>query len=372
MKFIKRTIAAILVCLVALSVSACSGDTSWAYKYNDDTVPAGVYIMYLYDGYYNAQSTFQTANPDSSTSDITKETIEDKSAKQWIIDDAAVAAKAALATRAWLKELGVTVSDDDYAYSDQMSAYYWSSMQSSFEGLGVSEDSFTQYFRGSSDTSALFHALYGEGGPKEVPDSELRPYYNENYYEFKYVSGSYYSNGTALSDAEKTLVLQRFETYLTQMQEDGLSIDDISVLEAKYQQQVAASSSSSSTESSEAEITTETNPAQSLTLKSDNTQYFTADTLSKIGKIGNDQYDLIEDDYGVYLIYKQDITADDDNYEQYKSTALSAMKQAEFYEELDAKAESLGIEANQSAINHYDPKMFVEMEKAAASASTAS
>lgn len=87
----------------------------------------------------------------------------------------------------------------------------------------------------------------------------------------------------------------------------------------------------------------------------------------------NGEYAIAEDDYGVYLMYKKDITADDDNYESNKSTALSSMKQEEFYEELDAKAADLKIEVNSSAINHYDPKMFKEMEeKAAASASQAS
>lgn len=222
MKTIKRTIAAILACVLALSATACSGDTTWAYKYNDDTVAAGVYIMYLYDSYYNAQNTFAAANDGTASTDIFKETIEEKDAKQWMKDDAAIAAKAALATRAWLKEIDKEVTDDDYAYSDQMAAYYWASMSASFEPLGVSEESFTNYFRGTSETSVLFHALYGEGGPKEVPDTELRPYYNENFYQFQYVSGSYYSGGTALSDAEKTLVKQRFEGYLAQIQEEGL------------------------------------------------------------------------------------------------------------------------------------------------------
>lgn len=366
MKLIKRTIAAILVCAMALSVSACSGDTSWAYKYNDDTVAAGVYIMYLYDGYNSARSTYQTENPDGDASNFLNEKVEDKDAKQWIKDYAARLSKARLATQAWLKELNVTVNESDLSYYDQMSDYYWSSMQSMYESVGVSEESFKEYFRTTPNETSLFQAIYGEGGTEEVSDDELRPYFNENFYQFKYVSGSYYKSGTALSDAEKTLVRQRFEGYLAQMQEEGLSIDDISVLEAEYQQSVSTSSSSAS---SETEITTETNPASAMTLEKDNIQYFSESVMTQIGETENDAVTLAEDDYGVYLIYKQDITADDDNYSQYRNSALYSMKEDEFYDELDSKAESMGIETNQSAINHYDPKMFIEMENNASAAS---
>ena len=56
MKKFKRLFAGLLTAILLLSVTGCSGDTTWVFKTENDTVPAGVYLAYMMDAYNQAKT----------------------------------------------------------------------------------------------------------------------------------------------------------------------------------------------------------------------------------------------------------------------------------------------------------------------------
>ena len=68
----------------------------------------------------------------------------------------------------------------------------------------VAQDSFViAYGETSVMYSKLFDAIYGEGGSNEVPDDDLRAYFEDTYYDFDYVLSSLsYKEDTELTGEE--------------------------------------------------------------------------------------------------------------------------------------------------------------------------
>ena len=80
MKLWKRIAAALLADCMTLPFAACSGDTSWVYDYDDIQITSGMYIAFTMSAYSQVS---QQDDYDSEKS-ILDQTIEDKSATEWI------------------------------------------------------------------------------------------------------------------------------------------------------------------------------------------------------------------------------------------------------------------------------------------------
>lgn len=95
-----------------------------------------------------------------------------------------------------------------------MSAYasqgYVMPMKKQYEKYGVSLDSFayctTLY---NTKYEALFKAVYGKGGSKEVSDADLTKYFKENYTDYSYLPVNLYTSTKDEAGSSKNVANER-------------------------------------------------------------------------------------------------------------------------------------------------------------------
>ena len=263
MKNAIKKIAASTICgALLLSMAGCA-DTSWSVKKNDDeTLSVGTYIYYMTQAYSEAkEKTGKSGNV------VLSETIDKKTGDQWIRDRAKELCVEQMTLDKLCKDNKINITDDEInaTYTDK-SAFYgyysysdmWVMSKKSYEAMGISENSYKNaIIKTALEKDKLFNKLYGEGGSKEVKDSELEKYFKENYVSYKYLTTSLNktdSNGksTTMTDEEKEVVKAQYERYVKIINEQGKTIDDVA---AQYDKDYPSESSTESSSESSQETT---------------------------------------------------------------------------------------------------------------------
>ncbi len=369
-----KKVAAFLLAAVIIALSAgctpISLTKEWSYKYGDDELSIGVYIYSLYQAYNQAQ-TYAEKNEDYSSDksfmdlQITDDDGNTEVAKTWILNEADKITKRILSIDNELKTNNITV---DQATMDQakseaqnvwdMGAYasygYFNPMSKVLEPYGISFDSFyVSSYGASAKENVLFNGIYGKDGTKEVSDSEIKDYFNENYTNYSFFPVNLYtsetdeegnSTNTPLTDDEKKKVENELKGYVDDIK-SGKSFEEI-VNVYMEENEVTDNPSQSNTE-----ILENSSIGDEIKEKLKEMKEGTAETL----QVGDGDTAVL------YLIYKGDISKEADTYlsdETNRSNVLSNMKQDEFNDYIDEKANNLEIEKNQSQIDKYSPDMF--------------
>lgn len=369
-----KKVAAVLLAAVMIVLSAgctpISLSKEWSYKYGDDQLSIGVYIYSLYQAYSQAQS-YAEKNEDYSSDksfmslEITDDDGNKKVAKDWILEEADKITKSILAVDSELAKYDITL---DTATKDEakktaqstwdMGAYasygYFDPLSKKLEPYGVSFESFyTSSYEAMAKQSALFNALYGKGGAKEVKDDELKSYVKENYTDYKYLPVNLYttetddsgnSTNTALSDDDKKKVENELKQYAEQIT-GGKAFGD-AVSEYMKANSITEDTSKSATENLE-----NSSIGDEIKEKLKKMKEGTAETL----QVGDG------DSAQIYLIYKGKINDAADSYisdSTNRSNVLSEMKSDEFNNYIDEIAASLDVEINSAQVNRYAPDMF--------------
>jgi hypothetical protein len=222
------------------------------------------------------------------------------------------------------------------------------------EPYGISLDSFkyctTEY---SVKYSALFSKVYGEGGSKEVTDSELTDYFTENYVDYSYITVNLYesttdeagdSSNVALSDDDAKKLTDEFDGYAKSLNAGDAYSDVID----KY---MTAN-----------ELDTDPTVSNVENIDSSSLGDELIEALKSLDSNKATTLTVGEGDSAIYyLIYKNNINDDVDDYvgsETNKSSVLSSMKSEEFSDYIKDLTKELDYEANTSVLEKYDPNMF--------------
>ncbi|MFU0832191.1 MAG: PpiC domain-containing protein [Oscillospiraceae bacterium] len=344
MKKAKQMAALLLAIIMLTTTAACSSDKSWAAKNDSLTVPIGSYIYYLFSAYSSA-----SAQVSDSTKSVLEQQIDDKDATEWIREKALNSTKSLFVIDQKMKELNLSLSDEEQETIQSNTDSVWNSYQSMLEGYGIAKSSFelaaTEY---SVKYQKVFEATYGEGGPKEVSDDELKDFFEENYTDFSYVMRNLYrtdENGNfsaLLSDEEKEKAEAEFDDYAAKINAGTMTLE----------QAAEAYQSVDSTASVENET---------INL---NTTDFSDDlkTLLDGMEPGETKTAEISNGYLYILVTKGDITKKTEEIlkdENSRINLLADYKAQEFSDEIAAQADSItGITLNEKAIDSYDPSMF--------------
>ncbi len=347
MKFLKKIVTAVLAALLASSAAGCAADKSWAAKDSSLTIPIGAYIYNLYYAYSQAQSKVT----DSSKA-VLDQKIENKDAASWIREKALTYTKSLLLVDQKMKEMHLTLTDDEKKQAEQAGASAWNSYSSQFEKYGIAKSSFQlAYADNVYKEDKIFEAVYGKGGQKEVSDSGLKDYYVKTYTSFSYLRYPMYTTNSdgsfkaAYTDAEKKKAKAVLDGYVPQIRAGKLTLRQ------------AADSLKKTLKSSE-------DPLQSATvdLSSSSSLPSALTKVLKAMKTGEIQTVEISDDYSYYLLSKNDIQKEADEKlktDSSRKQVLAAFKWDEFTEELGKEADSMkGITLNNDAIRSYNPSMF--------------
>lgn len=172
----KKCAAVLTAGAMALSMAACSSDTSWIMRKDPLEMPVGVYINNLIQSYYEATTLVEDAEQD-----VLSQQIEGQDAEDWIQQNAIDETKKAMAICSEFNARNIAFSQEQLLSCQEQAASYYEQAGDNLEKNGISQDSIELIYQIAYMKTQLFQALYGEAGENPVSEEELRDYYNENY-----------------------------------------------------------------------------------------------------------------------------------------------------------------------------------------------
>ena len=172
----KKCAAVLTAGALALSMAACSSDTSWIMRKDPLEMPVGVYINNLIQSYYEATTLVEDAEQD-----VLSQQIEGQDAEDWIQQNAIDETKKAMAICSEFNARNIAFSQEQLLSCQEQAASYYEQAGDNLEKNGISQDSIELIYQIAYMKTQLFQALYGEAGENPVSEEELRDYYNENY-----------------------------------------------------------------------------------------------------------------------------------------------------------------------------------------------
>lgn len=331
---LKKALCLCLALCMAVSLGACySEDNTWVAKHGDDVMPVGAYLYYLTSAYTEA------GNRVSANEKVWDASIDGQSVKDWSKDRALQYVGAYYYICDKFDELGLTLTEADLNAIDNGANSLWAYYKDSMETAGISEASFKKaYAEHNVRAQLVLQAMYGEGGEKEVSESELSDYYTENYwsYEYMYVSKSKFDedgNSVALEDDELKELQDTLQEYA-----DKVNDGDMTFAEAY-------------SEYSTLSATTPQHEAPGAT-KKDSVH---TNISSELPDMEDGEVKLVEVDAGIYLVEKLSIEDYFDSLmedESQKNELLTEYKGTEFNDDAMEQGKALnGVEVNQKCIN---------------------
>ena len=372
MRNFTKILCAVLALVVALSAASCTLTKQFSYKTEDVELPIGVYIYYLQSAYNEAQSYAQKSDLydseagtyDGSKSFLKMEITDDDDvtavAEDWIKDKAAEYMDSAVAVYHEASVLGATVDEATASYYESMYDSYWDSIADTYEGYGISYDSFK--LAGITIPllhSAVFEAEYKKDGPHAVSDDELQEYFDKNYTSYKYFSANLYTSvETPSTDENGNETTQSTDT----------AMDEQQITRHKNYFQLFADRINDGTNTFSEMLDAYNVKFDAAATATEDVKKIDEDTTDELEKAiaslkeGEAKYTIIGDDENsrqIYLIYKAPITdekdylKDDNN----RLSVVSNMKTDDFNDLLKDVAAKLVIDKS-SACDSYKPSMF--------------
>jgi hypothetical protein len=204
---------AVLLLTCAVCLSACGKDTTIAATIDGRQIPAGVYIYYQYQAYYEANSkvaeeaaattTAPPAEADTPlgslsaaeaapaetvvTVPLLKNTIGGEPVTEWINDEAIASVREFIAVEEKFAELGIPYTDNNDRTAIASVEQNWESYAAELEKLGIGKSSYLAIVLNSVKRYELFKFYYGKDGPNPVSDDEIKGYLLENNARIDYI-----------------------------------------------------------------------------------------------------------------------------------------------------------------------------------------
>ena len=381
MSSLKKILALFLAAIMVISLAACSAvptslNKEWSYKSDSQEYPVGMYIFCLYSAYRQAYSTLSENlgdKFDSTASILDLSSTFDETdtvylCKDWIKSEADKICRNLVALDMEIEKYGITLdpeivesarnqAKDDwylgpyYEYSSDYSTSYKDLM----EPYGIS---FESYFLGSVNLakvkqSALFNYFYNKGGVREVPESEIKAYFEKEYTSYSYFTANFFTStrdesGTTTTipfSKDKEEDMKKTLTNYCVMLEEGESFENVAKEYMKY-----AGLEEDPTISNTEILSSTALPDEVAKVLKD-----LPEGKSKVVLTGTEKSQL------AYLLYKapiKDATEEylkvDTNYTQ----ILTKLKGDEFVDYMLKITDDVKCQVNQSYIDKCDPKMF--------------
>lgn len=344
---IKKLTALLLAASLLVSASGCAADKSWAAKDDSLTVPIGSYIYDLYAAYGSASSLAA-----DKTKPVLDQKIENKDAKTWIRSKALTNLKSLFVVDRKMKAMKLSLTSAEQAAAKKNLDSAWQQYQSSFEGYGVAKPSFgIAYSDYAAKYEKVFFATYGKGGPKAVPDGEMKGFFEKNYSDFSYLAFPLYKtddsgNFSAMFSADEKKKLEaEVNGYLAKVKGGSMTLQQAADAHNK---------------AGGAEVSVQAATSNLVA----NTEGYPDDMVKLIRgmKTGEAKAAEISDAYFYLLAVKNDIvkkTAEQMKTEDGRKKLLSDYKGKEFSDQIAKEADSVtGVTLNEKALDSYSPSMF--------------
>jgi hypothetical protein len=354
MKFWNKAVAAALAAILCLPAAGCSGgDKSWAVKNADTKVSVGAYIYNLYSAYQLADS----KKTDSSKA-VLDQKIENKDAKSWIRAKALASTKQVLLLDKKMKDMKLTLTAAEKKTASDMNSTAWTKYSSSLEKYGIAQSSFeVVYGDAFVKERKIFDAIYGKSGTQAVSDADLKDYYGKNYTDFSFLACYLYTKNAqgsyvaSFSDAQKKSAEGVLNGYAAQIKAGKMTMRQ------------AANSYKTAQKSTTDELHT-----ASINLSTDTDYPDSMKTALKAMKVGEVKTVELKDEQMYLLLSKNDAAKNAEaklKTDTDRESVLLSCKSSDFLALLEKETDALtGVDVNESALNSYDPKMFVSASSA--------
>ncbi|MGN1081895.1 MAG: peptidylprolyl isomerase [Acutalibacteraceae bacterium] len=344
----KKIIAGMLSVLMLISLVSCS-NTDWVIEEGDITISSGVYLGYLINATLEALS----SNSAESVKDLMKLTIENKSADEYIKENALNYCKTHIAIEKKFKELGLTLSEETENSIDSDLARYLAYYSAYYEENGCGEKSLRAIIESNYMLDELFMYYYGEGGEKEVSKDELTKYLVENYARVQYISVPLTDTSTyeALEGEELDNAKDKAHSYLDRAN-DG---EDFEALVKEYAASVSGEEEDEETDEDE-DTVQENGLGKNDSFISKNNSQYEEEFINGVFEMSVGDYKLITTDNYCYVVKKLDVNESEKTLEYYKETLLSGLKGDEFTETYTSWKDTGTYSVNNAAVSKYKPK----------------
>ena len=330
---LKRAAAGLLAAAMVCSLASCGGDTTWTFRSGSNTVTSGMYVGLSIEA-LNAASGVEGYDSTKSPFD---QSLEGSDGEKWIQATANQYAREYLAVEDQFAQRGLSLSEEDQAAVSSQVTLYWTTlgMGTIYEEEGCNETSYTNLVTNQYKRNLLFESIYGEGGEKEVPQSDLESAFQEDYAKGVYFSVSLLDDeGEKLTGDELESKQNEAETLAERIR----SGEDIEAVKAAY---LADPESDGEAEPGDTAVVVRKDSASSTV--------YQAIAEGEVGEV-----QVVEDDSNAYVVQTLDVMTGT-SFEDYRATVLQGLKGDEFEETVAGWAEELSIEENTAAVNKHNP-----------------
>lgn len=350
MKAFKKIIAMLLCVVMALSVTACGGDTSWILKTEKTEITAGHYMYYLVGAYNNA-----TYMVEDTEKNVLSQTIDGVKAATWIENTALDSAKYATVVKEMFEAEGLELSAESQEYVTQMANYYWAYFgQTMYVPNGVAYDTLVKALTYDTMTSQLFEHLYGEGGSREISADDVKKGLTENYAKIKEIGISLAGmSGEMRSEKVQETLKTKAEDYKKRI-EAGEKIEDLMKEQYNIEVDLAVEETGKTAEEITGGTTADEIDTEAVVVSNDNTNY-SDNEKKEILKLANGEVAVLVEKEYIRVVQKMDILEDDTYLKEYDMSVRITLKGEEFTEEIQNLAKELKVEINEAGLKKYKP-----------------
>jgi len=368
-----KKIAALSLALVLLLAGCQAADTSWAFEWEGERMPAGVYILYInqalvsatnqmHQEWLNWQGPEEDRPPslwDLTSSEILDLQVDGIRLYDWVIHEGQRLARHHFAVQALLSEFEIELDPVEMAAITAAAQRDYQAQEAHLRGLGVAESSMVGSYRARTAQFSLFFGLYGEGGAFEVPEAEVRNYFDQNFVRgqeliiwLEEVWEDNYDDETALAEARQVADQENARLralagdFLARMR-DGEAIE---VLQYELDRELRGPDANV-TQSVPGEL--DVLLPQVLEGQHSFLDEILVDSLiaTPVGQSGQ-----FENDGFILLVRRMDIFANPNDLEERRERIIHSLSwETDFLALLDERAGRLPVLVNQAAIDRYGP-----------------
>lgn len=315
-------------------------------------------------------------------------TIEDQPARDWINAKVEEDMRKFAAVEDKFDELGIVFQNNEEEKTTLIANQWWDEYLSGYyESLGVGKQSYLDAAMNSAKRSAIFDYYYGENGEKAVSEDEIKNYLKDNYVRIKYIRMELKDGeGNILKSDGKAEIKAMAEGYIERAKA-GESFEAISDEYDEYYESLVAAAQESNTDASGGDTANVPDDENIIDLTADgadsgidisyedeeeapnygtvyakDSTYPSASVIEKAFEMTDGEYVYIEDENyeTAYIVYKMDLFADEEYFENSRSSTLHALKDDEFDEMVSGWLASQNVVINTDAVNRYKLEKHIE------------
>ncbi|MDL2294248.1 hypothetical protein LJC60_06410 [Ruminococcaceae bacterium OttesenSCG-928-D13] len=338
---LKRIVALLLVCaLLALTMTGCIGNFyENAGTIDGVEISSGLYLMAQFNAYFEARNLAQDAD------NVLKEKIEGEKASKWIQNRTEELLRRFVAILKISREKKISLSSEGQQ-NVESAMQYWDYMVDMYTENGVSEATVRRFNTNSELAGDIFDALYGEGGELQVSDADLKAEYTEKYAHIRF-----FSIPTSKLDpsTDMTTEVSALTDAMVARLYGGATLEDVVLddVESVYTDVLERDVGSANT--------VESITSSYVNLYPENFETYSEDFLEELKNQSVGDFGSYNMGATIIVYEKIEMFADDEEFQNQRTTILTSLKSEAFEDYLSAAADAYQVKWALGARNYLRP-----------------